>query len=325
MKGLKRNVIKILVALVIYAAILAIGVSLLLHIAGLNDGLSGNKKSNISVVATTFPGYDFARAIVGTDNAKMLLKPGGEAHTYEPTPADIRAIQESDLFIYTGGDSDAWVENLLKTIDRKKTTIVKLMDLVKTKDEETVEGMENNDESSEPEADEHVWTSPKNAITIMQKLNAIVDKIDKSGKSKYDQNASKYEKEIAKTDEEFRKIVDSGKRREIVVGDRFPLRYFTDEYGLKYYAAFPGCSEQTEASSETIAFLTRKVKEDKIPVVLKMELSKGNIAETIADETGSKVLEFNSAHNISQKDFDAGATYVNIMKRNENIMREALN
>jgi zinc transport system substrate-binding protein len=199
------------------------------------------------------------------------------------------------------------------------------MDLVKSKNEETVEGMEKNDESSEPEVDEHVWTSPKNAISIVRKLNQTIDKIDKSGKAKYDKNADKYEKELAQIDQDFQKIVDSGKRREIVVGDRFPLRYFADEYGLKYYAAFPGCSEQTEASSETITFLTRKVKEDKIPVVLKMELSKGNIAKTIADETDAKVLEFNSAHNISQKDFDAGVTYVDIMKRNENIMREALN
>lgn len=325
MKERGRNVAKILVAIALYVVILVAGVATLRQVTG-KSGEAGHPTRSISVVATTFPGYDFARAIVGADNVKMLLKPGGEAHSFEPTPADIRAIQSSDLFIYTGGESDAWVENLLKTINRKRTTVVKLMDLVKAKNAETVEGMEEDeDKSGEPEVDEHVWTSPKNAKVIVQKLNATIDKIDKSGSAKYDQNASKYEKQLDQIDKDFRKIVDSSQRREIVVGDRFPLRYFVDEYDLKYYAAFPGCSEQTEASSETIAFLVKKVKEDKIPVVLKMELSKGNIAATIADETGAKVLEFDSAHNISQKDFDTGVTYVDIMRRNENVLREALN
>lgn len=325
MKERGRNVAKILAAIVLYIAILMAGVAALHRVTG-KSGEAGRPTGSITVVATTFPGYDFARAIVGADNVKMLLKPGGEAHTFEPTPADIRAIQGSDLFIYTGGDSDAWVENLLKTIDRKHTTVVKLMDLVKTKGEETVEGMEEDeDESGEPEVDEHVWTSPKNAKAIVQKLNATIDKIDKSDSAKYDQNASKCEKQLDQIDKDFRRIVDSSQRREIIVGDRFPLRYFVDEYDLKYYAAFPGCSEQTEASSETIAFLARKVKKDRVPVVLKMELSKGDIAATIADETGAKVLEFNSAHNISQKDFDAGVTYADIMRRNENVLWEALN
>lgn len=325
MKERGRSVVKILVAIVLYVAILVAGVTALRQVTG-KSGKASRPAGSISVVATTFPGYDFARAIVGADNVKMLLKPGGEAHTYEPTPADIRTIQDSDLFIYAGGDSDVWVENLLKTIDRKRTTVIKLMDLVETKNEETVEGMEEDEgESGKPEADEHVWTSPKNAKAILQKLNATIDKIDKSDSGKYDQNAGKYEKQLDQLDADFRQIVGTAKRREIIVGDRFPLRYFVDEYGLKYYAAFPGCSEQTEASSETIAFLAKKVKEDKIPVVLKMELSKGNIATTIASETGAKVLEFNSAHNISQKDFDAGVTYADIMRRNEGVLREALN
>lgn len=313
-------------ALLALAGLIYVGLlSLLVIICGGTKVDSARSDDGIKVVATSFPCYDFARAIVGAENVQMLLKPGGEAHTYEPTPSDIRVIQGSDLFLYVGGDSDAWVESLLKNIDSKKTHVIKLMDLVDAKQEVAVEGMQDDKEAdNERELDEHVWTSPKNAITIVKKLNKIISKIDPAGARKYDASATKYEKELEEIDADFRQIVKNGKRKEIIVGDRFPLRYFTDEYGLKYYAAFPGCSEQNEASGETIAFLEGKVKEDGVPVVLKMELSSGNIAKVIASETGAKVYEFSSAHNISQKDFDAGVTYADIMRHNEKVLKEAL-
>ena len=290
-----------------------------------------NKKQEtqdkLTIVSTNFPGYDFARAIT-MDNTnvkvKMLLKPGAESHTFEPTPEDIKTIKNSDIFIYVGGDSDEWVDDILNDIDTDKTKIIKLIDLVDAKEEVTTEGMES-DEEEESELDEHVWTSPKNAIEIINKLKKEIINIDNDEKSNLESNANHYVNELNDLDTEFKSIVKTAKRKEIIVGDRFPFRYFADEYGLSYYAAFPGCSEQTEASAKTISFLANKVKEDKIPVILKTELSGGNIANTIAKETNAKVLEFNSAHNISQSDFDAGITYVDIMKKNAEVLKEALN
>lgn len=290
-----------------------------------------NKKQEtqdkLTIVSTNFPGYDFARAIT-MDNTnvkvKMLLKPGAESHTFEPTPEDIKTIKNSDIFIYVGGDSDEWVDDILNDIDTDKTKIIKLIDLVDAKEEVTTEGMES-DEEEESELDEHVWTSPKNAIEIINKLKKEIINIDNDEKSNLESNANHYVNELNDLDTEFKSIVKTAKRKEIIVGDRFPFRYFADEYGLSYYAAFPGCSEQTEASAKTISFLANKVKEDKIPVILKTELSGGNIANTIAKETNTKVLEFNSAHNISQSDFDAGITYVDIMKKNYEVLKEALN
>ncbi len=290
-----------------------------------------NKKQEtqdkLTIVSTNFPGYDFARAIT-MDNTnvkvKMLLKPGAESHTFEPTPEDIKTIKNSDIFIYVGGDSDEWVDNILNDIDTDKTKIIKLIDLVDAKEEVTTEGMES-DEEEEAELDEHVWTSPKNAIEIINKLKKEIINIDSDEKSNLESNANHYVNKLNDLDTEFKSIVKTAKRKEIIVGDRFPLRYFADEYSLSYYAAFPGCSEQTEASAKTISFLANKVKEDKIPVVLKIELSSDNIANTIAKETNTKVLEFNSAHNISQSDFDAGITYVDIMTKNAEVLKEALN
>ena len=293
----------------------------------------GNKKNNnkLTIISTSFPGYDFARAIlkdVDDTEVKMLLKPGSETHDFEPTPQDIINIKNSDIFIYVGGDSDEWIEDVLEDIDTNKTKVIKLMDLVNVVEEELVEGMEEHEEEEEEEEveyDEHVWTSPINAITITNKLKDEIIKIDNSNKEKYEENANNYVAELNKIDNEIKEVVANSKRKEIVFGDRFPLRYFVDEYNLTYYAAFPGCSEQTEASAKTIAYLIDVVKKDKIPVVFHIELSNGKIAETISKETNAKVLEFNAAHNISQKDFDAGVTYVDLMKDNIKVLKEALN
>lgn len=294
-------------------------------------GCSNREEDNkLTIISTSFPGYDFSRAVVkdvSDAEVKMLLKPGADMHDFEPTPQDIKNIKNSDIFIYAGGDSDEWIEDVLDDIDTKKTKVIKLMDLVNVVEEEAVEGMEEEDEEEEEEAeyDEHVWTSPINAITITNKLKDEIIKIDEDNKSLYEENAKCYVDELTNIDKEIREVVDNASRKEIIFGDRFPLRYFVDEYGLSYYAAFPGCSEQTEASAKTVSFLIDKVKDDNIPVVFHIELSNGKIAKTIADETGTKVLEFGTAHNISQKDFDAGVTYADIMKDNIKVLKEALN
>lgn len=310
--------------------IVTILVIVALGVVGLVSLVSQGKKAQeteLNIISTSFPGYDFARAVVKDNDkseVKMLLKPGTETHDFEPTPQDIKDIKNSDIFIYVGGDSDEWIEEILEDVDTNKTKIIKLMDLVETVNEETVEGMEEAEESEE-ELDEHVWTSPVNAIKIVEKLRDEIIKIDSKNKEKYEKNTSEYVEELEKIDSEIREVVKNAERKEIIFGDRFPLRYLVEEYGLKYFAAFPGCSEQTEASAKTISFLINKVKEDKILVVFQIELSNGKIAETIAKETGAKVLEFNSAHNISQKDFDSGVTYAEIMKKNVEVLKEALN
>lgn len=309
------------------------------------------EQKKYSVVSTSFPGYDFARAVTKNTNisTKMLVKPGAETHTYEPTPQDIIDIKNADMFIYVGGDSDTWVEKILKDVDTKKTHVVKLVDLVSTVEEEIVEGMEDEDEHEHdhdhdhshshkhddhdhdheshehkhdhdeeeegPEIDEHVWTSPKKAMEIVKKIAKVASEIDAAEKTKIDDNAEKYVAEIAEVDKDLYQAID-GKISEIVVADRFPFRYFADEFSLKYAAAFSGCSEQTEASVKTISFLINKVKQEKIKKIYMIELSNGKIAETVSKDTGAEVLELHSAHNVTADDFSKGVTYVDLMKRN---------
>ena len=302
-------------------------VIILLFILFISGCEKNDYKSKYSIISTSFPGYDFARAVTKDSefNVEMLLKPGSEIHDFEPTPQDIIKIKNSDIFIYVGGESDEWIKDILKDINGK-TKIIKLMDLVETYEEEHVEGMEDEDHDDEEiEYDEHVWTSPTNAITMIEKIKEEIVKIDSDNKDLYEKNLNNYVLELSKIDAEIKNIVENSKRKEIIFGDRFPLRYFTEAYGLTYYAAFPGCSEATEASAKTISFLIKKVKSDKIPVVFKIELSNGKIANTIAKEANAKVLEFHSAHNITKDDFTSGLTYIDIMRNNIKSLSEALN
>lgn len=310
----------------------------------------------VKVVATMFPEYDFARQVGGDlADVTMLLKPGAESHTFEPTPQDITNIQSCDMFLYTGGDSDTWIKGVLSTMDTGKMKIMRLIDLVPTVEEVQKEGMmpddddqcdtcttgsavddqstgsavvstdQTSDNTPNPDLDEHVWTSPKNAIAIVNKIRDTYDQLDPDNKATYDSNAAAYTAKLTDLDNQFRTVVDQGKRKTVVFGDRFPLRYFVDEFGLDYWAAFPGCSADTEASASTVAFLTDKVKQEKIPVVFQIELSTGNVANTIAEATGAKVLTFNTCHNVSKKDFDAGASYYSQMEQNVDALKEALN
>lgn len=298
----------------------------MINVTGCNKN---NKSNKIEIITTNYPEYDFVRAITKNSNnitVRLLLKPGTDIHDFEPTPRDIIDIKKSNMFIYVGGESDEWINNILNDIKLEKTKVIKLMDIVDLKEEELVEGMESEEEEEEEtEYDEHVWTSPVNATKIIDKISKEIIELDSDNKELYEKNTKEYIEKINEIDSEIRNVVNNSKRKEIIVGDRFPLRYFVDEYNIKYYAAFLGCSEQNEASAKTISFLIDKVKEDKIPVIFHIELSDKKIAKTISDATGSKVLEFNSAHNISQKDFDKGITYVDIMKNNVEVLKEALN
>lgn len=288
------------------------------------------KKKSFNVVVTNFPCYDFVRAITQNDpdiSIKMLIQPGMDSHSYEPTPQDMIAIKESDLFFYVGGESDEWVDSLLSDMDSNR--IVKMLNLVShLQHEEHVEGMEEEKheehDEHEEEYDEHVWTSPTNAMEIVSGLNKRMSALDKNHASKFNKNAESYIKQIASVDSLIKEVVNHAKRKDIVVGDRFPLLYFAKEYGFTYNAAFPGCSEQTEPSASTISYLIDKVKKDNNPVIFKIELSNGQIARTISEETGAKVLTIQSMHNVSAEDFKNGETYVSIMRKNAKALKEAL-
>ena len=289
----------------------------------------------ISIVATIFAPFDFARAITG-DKAEviMLVPPAAESHSFEPTPQDIIRIQNSDVFIYNGGNSDAWVDGILASMDKSKMNIVKFIDCVEVVEEEIVEGMEEDehdddieyeDESDhEPEIDEHVWTSPRNARLIVQRIADTICAADPDNSAVYKANTENYITRLNELDLKFQAVVDSAVRKTLVFGDRFPFRYFVDAYGLDYLAAFPGCSTETEPSAATVAFLIDKVKAEQIPVVFHAELSNAKMANTIAEESGAKVLEFHACHNISRDDFQTGKTYIEIMNANIEALKEAL-
>lgn len=290
------------------------------------------KESELSVVSTIFASYDFAKEIAGEyGDVSMLLKPGAESHSYEPTPKDIVTIGECDVFIYVGGENDAWVDDILESVDTSDMIIIKMLDLVDKYTEEHVEGMEchkedcdEHDHSDTEEWDEHVWTSPKNAVIICEAICEAFCEVNSVREKDYRDNLNSYTEELLTLDEEFQTAIEAGNQNTLVFGDRFPLRYFTEEYGLEYYAAFPGCSSDTEASAATIAFLIDKVKEENIPVIFKIELSSDNIARTIAEDTGATVRTFNTCHNVTAEEFSQGVTYISLMEQNLEVIKEAL-
>ena len=308
-----------------------------------------SEDGRISVVTTIFPPYDFVREIAGeTVDLKMLLKPGEETHSYEPTPQDIIAIQNCDVFIYTGGENDVWVEDILSAVPESDMMTLRLDDCVETVEEEEVEGMKGSaghshseashdedahaedahDEHAEEsvhEIDEHVWTSPVNASLIVERIKDVLSQADPSRSALYEENALSYQEELKELDSRVREVVSDAKRDIMIFGDRFPFRYFADEYGLDYYAAFPGCAGDTEPSAATMVFLIEKVREEKVPAVLKMELSNDDIANAIAEATGTEVKVFYSCHNLSADDFENGETYLSMMQKNVETLKEVLN
>ncbi|MBE6843271.1 MAG: zinc ABC transporter substrate-binding protein [Ruminococcus sp.] len=314
---------------------LFLGMALLLTSCNISSGKSEDS-DKLSIVTTIFPPYDFVREIAD-DNVEitMLLEPGSESHSYEPTPQDIIKIQESDLFIYVGGEGDVWVDTILDSMDKPLNTIV-LMDEVEAVAEEIVEGMEHehehehdencdHDHSEEADLDEHVWTSPENAIKIVESIRDKLCSIDEENSGTYKTNADAYLKELNALNDNIKEIVKTGKRDTVVFGDRFPMRYFADCYDISYYAAFPGCSTDSEPSASTIAFLIDKVKEENIPVIFSIEFSNQKVAKTISEATGAKIYEFHSCHNVTSDDFKNGASYLSLMTRNAEVLKEALN
>ena len=312
----------------------------------------------MKVVTTIFPPYDFARAVSGgLADVTMLLSPGEEVHSYEPTPLDIKRIQGSDLFIYVGGENDVWVDRILDNMGEERPRTLRMVELTDTVAEEIVEGMmeergehehsgEHEDhgelaeseeavyeehihsgdssEEEHEEADEHVWTSPVKAAEITEAIAEKMAEIDPDNAESYRANARDYIAQILEIDAQFREITKNAARRTIVFGDRFPIRYFAEEYGLEYFAAFPGCSSETEPSASTMAFLIDKVRQEKIPVVFSIELSNGNISRAICESSEAVPRTYNSCHNVTRDQMESGATYVSLMTENLDVIREAL-
>jgi len=295
----------------------------------------------LDIVAVNFPAFDFSRVIAGVRaNVIMLLPPGSEAHSFEPSPKDIIAVQEADLLVYNGGIADFWISETVASLGAEAPVVLRMMDSVSLVTEELVEGMEDtadeheqetehkedapNEANADEELDEHVWTSPRNAKLIVSDIALKLSELDPAGREYYQARLAAYAIELDALDDAFRKLVNGAKRKTIVLGDRFPMRYFTMEYGLAYYAAFPGCSAQTEPSARTLAFLMDKISEEKIPVVFYIEFSSGKSASVIAEETGAKPLLLHSAHNVTLQEMQNGVSYLSLMRGNLETLREAL-
>ena len=281
--------------------------------------------SSISIVAVNFPSYDAARAVLGDDAGLiMLLPPGIESHSYDPTPKDMVRIADADLVIYTGGHSDAWVDSILSSLSSPPASF-RLMDQVQLLEEESREGMEKPEhDRHEDEYDEHVWTSIGNEICIVHNLAETLSLVEPSRADEFADNAAAYIEKLETLDDEIRAIVADSPLDTMIFASRFPLLYFVREYGLGYYAAFPGCAEETEPSARTVAFLIDKAEELGVPCILNIEMSSSLIARTIAEEARVPVRTFSSIHNVSKMEFAEGETYITIMERNIDVLREAL-
>ena len=294
----------------------------------------------LRIVATVFPAYDFARQAAGDlAEVTLLLPPGMESHSYEPTPADILAVQDCDLFLCLGGESDAWVDTILSAVE-PEGEILRMMECVELLEEETVAGMQeapghdhDHDHEEEPAdgfavgevvgMDEHVWTSPRNAAAITRAIGEALADIDPTHAGAYRANAAAYGAELDALDREFEAFFAGAEDPVLVFGDRFPLRYFAERYGVEYYAAFPGCSTQTEPSAATIAFLTGKVEEEGIGTVWYIEFSNHLVADSIAEAAGAGTALFHTCHNVTREELDGGETYISLMEGNLERLRAA--
>ena len=341
-----------------------------------NVGTPGDGK--LKVVTTLFPYYDFARQIAGdVVDLSMVIPAGQDSHSFEPTPADIRLIQNADLLICNGGTMEQWVTQVLGSLDVPDLKVITMMDYVDVVQEEIVEGMEDSgddhghdhahhdeedgdhadhdhdaedhadhdhdtedhadhdhdtedhdhaddDHAYEIEYDEHIWTSPVNAMKITQVIADTLEEMDPADAAVFRANEADYLGKLKNLDQEFRDVVDGADLDLIVMADKFPLRYFADTYGLRYRAAFSGCSSDTEPSAKTIAYLIDKVREEQIPAVYYLELSSHRVAEIISEETGAKPLLFHSCHNVTRREFESGVTYLQLMEQNVVNLREGL-
>lgn len=286
----------------------------------------------ISIVTTIFPYYDFSKNIAGDKaDITLLLSPGSEPHNYEPSPSDIVAVENCDIFIYNGGESDEWVESVLKSTQNDKMKILKMMDYVTLLEEHSSE--HNHDHAHENEEiehshgqgyDEHIWTSINNAKILSSVITETLSEIDEVNSSYYSEKENNYINNLDRLDNDFTNTVNNGERDVLVFGDRFPFLYFATDYNLHYEAAFPGCSSKTEPNISTVTHMIDFVREEDIPVVFYLEFSNGKTAKLIAEDTGAKTMQFSSCHNVTKEQFVNEVSYISLMEQNLKVLKEAL-
>lgn len=317
--------------------ILAAGAALALALTALTGCGSAEKRPEI--VTTVYAVYDMAKQLTADFSepvtVTLLLTPGGESHSYEPSPADAAAIQRCDLFAYIGGTSEQWAEKMISASRAEKPNL-RMFDYVETLAEETVEGMQSEDDhihDDDPahdhdhdgiEIDEHIWTSPRNADAMLSALHGAVNKQFPAEAEKCNAAYEKLHAAFTELDAQANDIVQRQKSDTIIVADRFPFRYLTTDYGWKYYAAFPGCSSDTDASAATLSFLISKVQETQTGTVFYLENSTQKISDAVCKATGAKAVMLQSGNNVSAEDFRAGKHYQDIMAENLRAIEAAL-
>ena len=331
-KKISRILTALLAAALLLSAFMLEGCS---HFAG-GDG------EKLKIVATIFPEYDWVMNILGerttNTDVTLLLDSGADLHSFQPSVADIAAVSGCDLFIYVGGESDEWIEDVLKNHTGTGMRTVNLLEVLGggAKEEEIIEGMETGGEEDgeeadkihiEAEYDEHVWLSLRNAELFVKAIASALEELDAANSSVYAENAARYIQKLDSLDKRYIQAVDSAKGKTLIFADRFPFRYLVDDYGLKYYAAFVGCSAETEASFETVVYLAGKAGELEVPAILKIESSDGRLAETVKNSTptgNQKILTMDSVQSANTKEYASGRTYLGIMEENLNVLIEAL-
>lgn len=297
-----------------------------------------NSDGKISIVTTIFPYYDFVRQLAGDKaDVRLLLSPGSDPHSYEPTPSDIVAIENCDIFIYNGGESDEWVDGVLSSIENKNVKVMKMMEYVTLRHEQSMdhnhehaehEDMDDNDEGHDHEEgeeyDEHIWTSIRNAERMSASIADELISVDSKNSDYYNEKKADYISSLDSLDKKFTEVANNKKRDTLVFGDRFPFLYFVSDYDLGYECTFPGCSHETEPSTAVVSHLIDFTRENNIPVVFYLELSSGKIAQIISEDSSAKTMQFSSCHNVTKEDFENGATYISVMEQNLEALKEAL-
>jgi len=323
------------------AAVLCAAV-MLTACAGQGSGATLSSGSDkLTIVTTIFPEYDWVMQILGDKagdaEVTMLLDNGVDLHSYQPVASDILKISDCDIFIYVGGESDGWVDDALKESVNPDMIVINLLEVLgdSVKEEEVVEGMqaeeeeeEEEGEEEEPEYDEHVWLSLRNASVLCDAITDAIAKADPENASVYQANNDAYKAQLSALDEQYKEAVSGAAFDTVLFGDRFPFRYLTDDYDLNYYAAFVGCSAETEASFETVVFLATKTDELGLNAILTIENSDGKIAQTIRDNTADKdqeIYALDSMQATTSEDVKNGATYLSVMTSNLEILKKALN
>ena len=353
------------VILIILAILIVVGAGFALFKLGDNKKKDSSKKQVVASNFASYDFLRAIIGDNDNVELTFLLGPGKEAHSYDPTAKDLTTIQNADLFVYIGGEMEKWADKVLESLkEEKDVETICIANFVDTIEEQEVDGAEEEEEHhhehgeeeheheeeeneehehdaeehddeekeehhhehEEGAFDEHIWTSPSNAIKMVNKLEQAMEEIDEKNKEKYKENAENYIAKIQEVDKKIQEVVNKKVRNRLIFGDKMPMQYFINYYGLEVSAAFNGCSTETDPSAKTIAYLEDKVKQEKIPVVLYIEMNDGKVAKTIADEAGNncKAMQIQSLHNVSLDDFNNGENWVSLMERNISVLKDAL-